>query len=146
MQTYRRILVPVDLSRHPSRALGVAARMAEPGHEILLLHVIAEIEGVPAEELEDFYSGLRSRADEVLQHHAEELEKRGLYPRVEIRVGRRGAEILQVSEQQGSDLIVLASHRVDPGRPGGGLGTLSHQIALLAACDVLLVRPERKED
>jgi nucleotide-binding universal stress UspA family protein len=140
MQAYRRILVPLDLSERPSRALDVAARLIEPSHSITLLHVIAEVEGVPAEELEDLYAGIRTRADEVLQRRAELLEARGLHARIEIRLGRRGAEILRVAEQEDSDLIVLASHHVDPARPGGGLGTLSHQIALLAPCDVLLVR------
>jgi nucleotide-binding universal stress UspA family protein len=40
----------------------------------------------------------------------------------------------------GSDLIVLATHRVGAQRPEGALGTLSHQVALLAGCSVLLVR------
>jgi hypothetical protein len=53
---------------------------------------------------------------------------------------RRDAEILRVAEQEESDLIVLAPHSIDPARPGGGLGTQSHQIALLAPCEVLLVR------
>jgi nucleotide-binding universal stress UspA family protein len=140
METYLRILVPMDLSERPSRALDTAARLVEPAHPITLVHVIAEVEGVPVEELEDFYAGIRVRAEEVLQARAEALEARGISARIEIRVGRRGAEILRVAEQEDCDLIVLASHRIDPSRPGGGIGTLSHHIALLAPCDVLLVR------
>lgn len=140
MQKYRRILVPLDLSQHPSRALDAAAGLADPACPVVLVHVIAEVEGVSAEELEEFYAGLRTRADAVLRQRAAELQARGLASRIEICVGRRGAEILRLAEQEDSDLIVLASHRIDPTRTGGGLGTLSHQIALLAPCDVLLVR------
>lgn len=134
------MLVPLDLSARHSRAVELAARLADPASLILLTHVIAEIEGVPPEELEEFYAGLRSRAVEVLQRHADQLSALGLQSRVEISVGRRGAEILRLADAEGCDLIVLSSHRIDPGRPGGGLGTLSHQIALLAPCDVMLVR------
>jgi nucleotide-binding universal stress UspA family protein len=136
----RRILIPLDLSERSSRALDAAARVADPACIITLLHVIAEIEGVPADELADFYAGLRAHAEPILQRRAEQLAALGLQSRIEITVGRRGAEILREAEEQGSDLIVLSTHRVDPGRPGGGLGTLSHQVALLAPCDVLLVR------
>jgi nucleotide-binding universal stress UspA family protein len=137
---FRRILVPLDLSERRSHGVEAAARLADPSALVTLVHVIAEIEGVAPEELEDFYAGLRARAEDVLQRRADELAKSGLDSRIEIVIGRRGAEILRVAEEGGHDLIVLASHRVDPARPGGGLGTLSHQVALLAPCDVLLVR------
>jgi nucleotide-binding universal stress UspA family protein len=140
VKTYQRVLVPLDLSLQPSRALEVAAGLVEPAHPIALVHVIAEVEGVDPEELEEFYAGLRARAEGAMSRRAAELEARGRSSRIEICIGRRGPEILRLAEQEGSELIVLGSHRVDPARPGGGLGTLSHQIALLAPCDVLLVR------
>jgi nucleotide-binding universal stress UspA family protein len=137
---FRRILLPLDLSERQSRAVEVAGRLADPACSIVLLHVIAEIEGVPADELDEFYAGLRSRAEQVLQRHADRLAGQGLHSRIEICIGRRGAEILRVAEAEDCELIALASHRIEPDRPGGGLGTLSHQVALLAPCDVLLVR------
>ena len=42
--------------------------------------------------------------------------------------------------EQGCDLIALASRPATPEQPVGGLGTISQQVALLAPCDVLLVR------
>jgi nucleotide-binding universal stress UspA family protein len=140
MKGFRRILIPIDLSERSSLAVEAAARIADPASTLTLLHVIAEIEGVPADELGEFYAGLRARAEEVLQRRADELGALGLQTRVEIIVGRRGPEILMMADEQDCDLIVLASHRIEPSRPGGGLGTLSHQVALLAPCDVLLVR------
>jgi nucleotide-binding universal stress UspA family protein len=137
---FQRVLVPLDLSERHSRAVEMAARLADPASPIVLMHVIAEIEGVVPEELDEFYAGLRSRAQEVLQRHADALVAKGRQSRIEICVGRRGAEILRMAETEGCDLIVLSSHQIDPDRPGGGLGTLSHQVALLAPCDVLLVR------
>ena len=139
-QMFRRILIPLDLSERHRRAVDVAAGLADPSGTLTLLHVIAEIEGVRPEELGEFYDGLRARAAEVLKRPADELAARGLESRVEIIVGRRGFEILRIAEEEDHDLIVLASHHIDPARPGGGLGTLSHQVALLAPCDVLLVR------
>ena len=137
---FHRILIPLDLSERPSRAVEVAAQLADPACRITLLHVVAEIEGVPADELGEFYAGLGGRARQVLERHAKKLAEGGLASRVEIKVGRRGPEIVRLAEQDDTDLIVVGSHAIDPAQPGGGIGTLSHQIALLAPCDVLLVR------
>ena len=49
-------------------------------------------------------------------------------------------EILRFAVDEEVDLIVLASHRLDPSKPGDGWSTLSYRIGILAPCPVLLVK------
>ena len=58
----------------------------------------------------------------------------------EIIYGHRTAEIIGYDQEHDVDLIVLRSHVLDGANIAGGFGTLSHQVALLAPCSVLLVR------
>jgi nucleotide-binding universal stress UspA family protein len=89
-------------------------------------------------EFTAFYRSLERKAHEKLESWCEELRKQGLSPRARVCVGRRGAEILRRAQQTPCDLIMMASHSITG--PEGRLGTLSHQVAMLAACSVLLVR------
>ncbi len=138
---FRRILVPIDLSEKNRIAVETAADLAQPDSTTLtLLHVIETIQDVPFEEIEDFYQTLRERAEESIGGWAAELTGKGLEVRREIVFGKRGPEILRYADEQKCDLVILTSHRLDPERPGGGFGTISHQVALLAGCPVLLMR------
>lgn len=138
---YSRILVPVDLSDGNAGALKVAARLARTGKaEITLLHVVEEIEGIDDANIQRFYAELTTKAQDTLARWAQALVADGLRAEVVVVRGKRAREIVRHAQDAGSDLIVLATHRVGPQRPEGALGTLSHQVALLAGCSVLLVR------
>ncbi|HVS03314.1 MAG TPA: universal stress protein, partial [Thermoanaerobaculia bacterium] len=108
--------------------------------KLTLLHVIASIEHVPYEELADFYATLEQRAGEALEGWRQELADQGLQVGWEIVLGRRTAEIVRWAGEHEVDLIVMESHRIDPQHPTEGLATLSHQVAVLAPCPVLLVK------
>ena len=138
---FRNSLVPVDLSEKNQLSVRAAAELAEPATaSVTLLHVIETIQDVPFEEIEDFYQTLRARAEESIGKWAAELTAKGLRIRREIVFGKRGPEILRYAEEQQCDLIVLTSHRADQERPTANFGTISHQVALLAQCPVLLMR------
>ena len=138
---YRDILVPVDLTEKNAKAIDAAAELAEPGKSTLhLLHVIETIQDVPFEEIESFYEGLEQKAEIALERWAGELTSRGLQVRREIAFGKRAVEIVRQAADGECDLIVLSSQRLDPAEPSAGLGTLSHQVAIIAPCAVLLVR------
>ena len=107
------------------------------GATVHLLHVIETIHGVPFEELESFYEDLRGRAERALDGWAELLASRPVAVEREISFGHRAREIVKRANEAGCDLIVLSSHQTGSER---GLGTLSHQVAILAPCSVLLVR------
>ena len=138
---YRRILVPVDLGDKNVAAVETAVRLVEPEQgRVVLLHVIETIDDVPFEEIKDFYAGLEQKAIEVMQGLVTAVGVEDA--RVERRVvyGRRVREVLKASTELGVDLIVLHSHRVERGDARTGIGTLSHEIAVLSEIPVLLIK------
>jgi nucleotide-binding universal stress UspA family protein len=138
---FEHILAPVDLSERNDHALEQVAELAEPGTTVVtILHVIETIRGVEFEELAEFYRDLQVKAEHELARLREGLEKRNIECRCVVRYGPRGAQIVQFADESGCDLIVVTSHRVSPDRPHGGIGTTSHQVALLADCPVLMLR------
>jgi nucleotide-binding universal stress UspA family protein len=138
---FSRILVPVDLSDRNGAAVEAAAELAAASSGVVIvLHVIEELENVPRSELEDFYQGLRGRAEGVLDGLRGQLEGRGVPVETAIRMGKPGTEILRFAEDESCDLAVMRSHVIDREHPTRGIGTTSHQIALAARCPVLLVR------
>jgi len=138
---FRKILIPVSLNEKASAVIAAGANLAElHSSSITLLHVIEEIEDLDGDETESFYGGLRERAEARLGEWAGDLAERGLEVGQEVVIGKRGPAIVRGAEALGSDLIVVGSHRIDPDDPARSLGTTSHQVALMAGCQVLLVR------
>ena len=138
---FRNILIPIDLSGKAQVVVDAALALAQPEPpRITLLHVIETIQDVESEEIEDFYRILRKRAEECLAGWAAQLEQAGVEVHQEIVLGKRAAEIARLAEELGCDLIILRSHRIDPESPMGGIGTISHQVAVLAGCSVLLMK------
>jgi universal stress protein A len=58
----------------------------------------------------------------------------------EIVYGDRPEEIVKFAAAHKIDLIVLASHRINPSAVGRDWGTISYKVGLLAQCPVLLVK------
>jgi len=138
---YRNILIPVDLSKKGAAAVAAAIEVADPSEaSITLLHVIETLQDVEYEELEVFYRRIKERAEEALGSWTDELSAKGYEAGAEIVFGRRGSEILRYADERNVDLVVMTSHALDRMNPTGGLGTLSHQLALLSRCSVLLAR------
>lgn len=138
---FENILVPVDLSEKSLGALRKAIEIARVEKAtITLLHVIETIQGIEFGELEGFYRELEGKAERVMSEWCRASETESVRIDRLVLYGRRGPEILRVAEERGCDLVVVTSHRVDAEHPGGGLGTISHQIGLLAGCSVLMLR------
>ena len=138
---FQRILVPLDIAQKNQAALTVAAKMARPDKAtILLLHVIEQIELLPDEELESFYQQLGPGVQRELSAAAQSLAEQGVTSSTHIVFGRRAEDIVRFAMQNQVDLIVLRSHRYDPQTAMFPVGTLSHQLAVLAQCAVFLVK------
>jgi nucleotide-binding universal stress UspA family protein len=138
---YHNILIPIDLSEKnevPVKLLSQWGAATAPA--VTLLHVIETLKDIAFEDLEDFYRTLQRKADNTMDALRDELSAAGFHVHNRIVYGRRGKEILRFAEEEGIDLIVLRSHVMDRAHPGQGIGTLSHQIALLASCSVWLIR------
>ncbi len=139
---FKSLLVPVDSNAENRRVVEIAAQLAslDTSAMMVLLHVIETIEDTPENEVRDFYAELEQQARTSMEALVDGMTSKPATIERRIAYGRRAAEILDAAAECGADLIVMRSHRVEPGRPGGGLGTLSHEVALLAAVPVLLVK------
>ena len=112
---FRRILVPVDLTPKNLRAVEVACDLArQSGGEVELLHVIETLD-LPFEELRDFYDRLQAQATDRLKPSLAVLEEAGVRVSGHILYGKRHEKILEFASEKSVDLIVLDSHRVEPG-------------------------------
>lgn len=136
---FRKVLVPVDFTEKNRKALRMAVGLVEDGGEVTLLHVIETISDVPFDELEEFYRRIEERSRGGMEDLAANVDREGYSLREEITYGRRARQIVAWAERDGSDLLVVSAQSIDPDRPREEWLNLSHAVALLARCPVLLV-------
>jgi nucleotide-binding universal stress UspA family protein len=138
---FRRILVPVDLTEKSLAAVDVAYEFAvESGAEVILLHVIETVEHVQFDELKPFYERLELSAQTGLQECCERFVANNLKVDQTVIYGHRTKEIVNYATDHRVDLIIMASHRIDPDRPGHDWSSISYAVAILAPIPVLLVK------
>lgn len=138
---FSRILVPTDLTERTPNALNVAAGIGTGAEaHVTLLHVIETIPGADFKELSHFYRELEERARRQLDAFV--AGARNLRGRIDVGIvyGKRVEEVLRFATDNDIDLIVLASHPVNPSQPYEGMGTMSYKLSILARCAVLLVK------
>lgn len=152
---FQNILVPVDFAPKNHGALAVARGLVGEG-QVTLLHVIERIDGdlresaaKPSErprepgnegddELDRFYERLEERARERMEAMVAELGDRRVATR--IVYGRRAHTIVETAAELGCDLVVMSSHRVRSEQPAADWISISHKVAILAGCPILLVK------
>ncbi|MCA9072885.1 MAG: universal stress protein [Planctomycetaceae bacterium] len=141
LSRFQHILIPLDFSEKNQAALDVGFELAVTNQaRVTLLHIIETIDLPDDPEVEQFVEHLQQRADRELEFRAQRFAEANVIVDWKTRVGKRSHEIVAYEIEHNIDLIVLSSHPVDPQRPGGGLATLSYQVAILARCPVLLVK------
>ncbi|MDX1579619.1 MAG: universal stress protein [Gemmatimonadota bacterium] len=137
---FRNILLPVDLTPKNLSAVQIAADLARAsGGGVVLLHVIETLD-LPFEELREFYDRLESKAVAHMDGLADALERAGVPFEAHVVYGDRTERIVAFARARESDLIVMDSHRVEPGKPGRGPTTISYRVAIVAECPVLLIK------
>lgn len=138
---FKHILVPTDLTERSLKALDIAVKMALYSTcRITFLHVIETIEDTDCEQFEDFYRKLGKRAGKKMDQMLSSFEKHDLVIEKEIIYGKRVNEIVKFAHNQGVDLIILSSHRIDPNDASQGWGTISYKVGILSQCPVMLVK------
>jgi nucleotide-binding universal stress UspA family protein len=137
---FRHILVPTDLTERTDKALALAGRLvSRDTTRVTIVHVIETIEGLPFEDLRPFYERMERNARTTMNA----LVKRALKEAAAAHAlvyGRRAEEIVRFAAANDVDLIVLASHRVNPSMVNRDWGTISYKVGILAQCPVLLVK------
>jgi nucleotide-binding universal stress UspA family protein len=147
MSMFKRILVPVDGSRHSSRAVGAAADLAKRyGASIFLLHVIRNM-SLPREILAMVRAGevtasrmeiLEDSAEIILDNAQEKLEQAGMVDsKRAYLVGDPASTIADYAEENGIDLIVLGHRGLNPG--GELLGTVAIKLMNITDISFLVV-------
>jgi nucleotide-binding universal stress UspA family protein len=113
---FKRILVPLDLSRRNGRTTDTARALAQLHHaRVTLLHVVQQIPDVAASELRAFYRRLERVSARRLEHIADRFTARGLRVAVAVCIGEPAREIVKTAASKKIDLIVMGSHKVRPG-------------------------------
>lgn len=138
---FHSILLPVDLTKENEAAVSAAlGLLAGAGGKATLLHVIETIADADFEDMADFYRRLEEKARIGIRALVQPLEAAGLDVDQQVIYGKRVPEIITFAEETGIDLIVMNSRPLDPANPGAVWGSISHQVAILARCPVLLVK------
>jgi nucleotide-binding universal stress UspA family protein len=137
---FTRILLPVDLTEKNDAALAAARQLLGAGGEVILLHVIETIADAPFEDMKDFYQRLEDKARSRLAVLADSFDSEEASVEQHITYGRRAREIVAFAGDKQVDLILMSSRPLDRDKPAAAWGSISHQVAILAECPVLLLK------
>lgn len=137
---FHHILIPSDLTARTRTALDAAEKLLLTAtSRITVLHVIETIDGLGSRELQPFYRRLQKKARRTLSTL---VKGRAAKATIDVAVvqGRRAEAIVGFAAANAIDLIVLASHRVNPSMVNRDWGSVSYKVSILAQCPVLLVK------
>lgn len=137
---FDRILLPVDLTGKNEATVSSALELLTDSGTLTLLHVIETIADAPFEDMQDFYQRLEDKARSVMGSMTEILATQDVAVQTHVTYGRRAAEIVSFAQENSVDLIIMSSRNLDPDRPETAWASISHQVAVLAKCPVLLLK------
>ncbi len=136
MLQFKKILCPVDFDQNSAAALHFAYKILDLGGTLYLLHVIPNLYGVATEP----YPPVAELARRNLEHFARSQLGDQIIHDLLVREGDPAALTIQMADELGADLIVMATH----GRKGLArvvLGSVAEKVLREALCPVLTIRP-----
>ncbi len=145
MVQVKKILCAVDFSEASKEVAGYAAYMAGSFKaEVLVLYVAPSLSQyvgfhVPPSSIESFVKEIVAGADKSMEAFLSEHFK-GLNVRGEVVTGYAAEEILNIAEEEKTDMIIMGTH----GRRGIDrilFGSVAERVVKNAMCPVLTVRP-----
>ena len=138
---FSNILVPVDLTDQSRSSIEMALDLAGPeSSKVTLLHVIETIADADYDDMRDFYKRLERRARASLEELARPLVAAGFEVERQVIYGKRVKEIVLFAEEHDNDLVIMSSRALDLQDRDTSWGSISHQVAILASCSVLLLK------
>ena len=138
---FRHILVPTDLTSRTDRVLDIASHLAgADDSRITLLHVIETIDGLSEPEIGTFYDHLERKARVAMTRFEMRTWSVGVQCHADVVYGKRAETIVEYAATHDVDLIVLASHKVNPSAGAHDFATISYKAGIFAPCPVLLVK------
>ncbi|MEN8181620.1 MAG: universal stress protein [Myxococcota bacterium] len=140
----RSILIPLDFSHHAEAILDWGAHLAqEHSSRVILIHAyhlpveFQQLEGAYLPP--DFWSNVKTEAQQTLERHAEPLRARGVEVETVVREGYPATVILEEAEQRETDLIVIGTRGLT-GLKHLLLGSIAERVVQKALCPVLTVK------
>ncbi|MBE3550375.1 MAG: Universal stress protein family [Brockia lithotrophica] len=148
---FQRILVAYDGSEHAKRALETAASIARmtPGAELHVVHVVrfdpfeegvfTEMQSFSSMSRSDYRGIVLKEGERRIEEAKKRLERESFAVHSAVLEGDPARRIVEYAEEKGIDLIVV-------GRRGLTmlqelfLGSVSHRIAQLAKCSILIAK------
>jgi universal stress protein A len=138
---FQHILVPVDYTEKNRNVLEMAINLARSEQGLVsVLHVIELVHATPVEEFEAFYAPFEDQAAQKMAELVAPYDQATVELEQKIIYGNRVQAILRFAQEQGVDLIIMNSHKIDWHEPAQGWGTISHKVSIMADCPVLLVK------
>jgi universal stress protein A len=142
MNSYRKLLVAIDLSTESDRVIERAMEIADQHSErINLIHVVEPV--AAAYPIDAYAINMTRLQEEALEVSGEKLagfaQRYGLSDAQQsVAVGSPAGEIRNKADELGCDLIVIGSH----GTTGWKLllGSTANKVLHGAKCDILTVR------
>ena len=118
---FHHILIPTDLSDQTKGTVDTARDLAlGAGARVTLFHVIETLSGAEFKEFESFYQELEDRAAKHLVTWPHDSAARTSSSPPPRSMANRPRRLSPFAEDNQVDLIMLASHTVDPSQPGRG--------------------------
>jgi len=138
---FKKILVPVDLTKKNKKALDIAVQIARQNKsKVYLLHVIETIAYTSFSEFESFYRKLEIHAQRYIDKLTTPYKRKKLFIEGKIAFGNRVGEILRFANENKIELIVLNSHKINFQESLENWGTISYKVGILSQCPVMLVK------
>jgi len=135
---YKHIVVAVDLSHGDAgkALMSKAIDLLDQGGVVRLLHVLEEVPSYVAAELPKDLNDRRMAEAKV--ELSALIDSKDAPVTTEVRTGAAANQILQAAEDNGADLIMIASHR--PGLSDYFIGSTAARVVRHAQCSVLISR------
>ena len=150
MAIFRKILCPLDFSKHSNRALDTACELARDNQATLTIMHAYVIPSYPLPEgyvlaSSETVAEILSKTQQAMNEARAKAVANGV-PSVDIVMseGAPFSEIVRAAREHASDLIVIATH----GRTGlkhALLGSVTEKVVRKAPCAVLTIRDSEQE-
>jgi len=140
VNSFKKILVPLDGSTYSEKALKRAGDLVEGfDSEIILIYVVEKSIPINLLDRKEYLALLRKFGTKILDKSKLALSKKGITAKILIKEGNIVNEIEKVAKKEKCDLIIVGSK-------GLGsvtrllLGSVSNKISQSSSCSVLIVK------
>jgi universal stress protein A len=145
MLPFKKILCPTDFSEPACRGIAAAAEMAQAfGAELILTHTVVPIPvvdtpaGVAGFDIVAYQDELVKGAQQSLDERRASRVPATVNVRTLVTIGDPAHEVARIAEEEGVDLIVVASHGATGWRHRL-FGSVAEKIVRMAKCAVLTI-------